>query len=253
MLLRLVQAHLAPDQIHRFRAFYDQEVIPVLGRSRGCLFACLASSSRNPERGLSLTFWNRAEDAAEYERSGDFATLLAASRPYFAQSDTLDVRLSEDLRLELTAGAEEPVVSAYLSAADESRSGTEHWCDFLRIVSIHVRPDHTQDLVSLYRDIVIPELRRTPGCCAIHLAQSVSEPHEFISCTIWRTRTDAERYESEGRFRRLVHGISAALIPPGGAPAGRESLPGMLTMTSEDIAVDAYTVATARAFGRRPA
>lgn len=248
MLVRLVQARLAPDQTSAFRAFYEQEVIPALSRSRGCRFACLAMSSREPGRGLSLTFWNSPEDAGAYERSGVFAALLESSRRFFAESSPWDIRLSEDLRIEITSGTDEPVVQSYLSTADETRSDTEHWCDYLRIVSLRVLSDHTADFAAQYREHVLPELQRTPGCCSIHLAQSVADPQEFISCTIWRTRGDAERYEREGTFRRLVNGLASTL-----SPIGRVSSPGMISMTSDAVTVDAYSVAAAQAFGRRPA
>lgn len=248
MLLRLVQARLAPDQTSAFRSFYEQEVIPALARSRGCRFACLALSSREPGRGLSLTFWNAPEDAVAYERSGLFAALLESSRRFFAESTPWDIRLSEDLRIEIASGADEPVVQSYLSTADDTRSDTEHWCDYLRIVSLRVLPDGAATFAAQYREHVLPELHRTTGCCSIHLAQSVADPQEFISCTIWRTKADADRYEREGTFRRLVNGLASTL-----SPMSRTASPGMITMTSDDVTVDAYAVAAAQAFGRRSA
>lgn len=54
---------------------YDQEVIPTLLSMQGCRSAFLIESTEDPDRGLSVSIWDREEDAIRYEISGNFDLL----------------------------------------------------------------------------------------------------------------------------------------------------------------------------------
>jgi len=200
---------------------------------------------------VSLTLWNSKDDADAYEGSGLFADLVNLSRPYFSDSTNWDLRLSEDLRLEYVQVKEEPVVAAYVGEAQHGTAGSalKVPCGFLRIVSMQVQPEQAEKLTSLYRDRVLPQLRAEPGCCSIQLAQSVTDPLEFISLTIWENREAAERYETSGRFGALREILQPTLSALYQWKVKQEGDQGAAIATSEDMSVDAYVVLTSRSFG----
>jgi quinol monooxygenase YgiN len=64
MFLRLVQAKIKPENASRLSDAYLQGIMPALERTKGCLFAGLAQSTRQPEDVISLTLWTSREEAA---------------------------------------------------------------------------------------------------------------------------------------------------------------------------------------------
>lgn len=251
MYLRLVQMRVDPERAAEFSVEYEDKILPALARTPGCLYAALALNSRKRDRAVSLSLWKSKADADAYEKSGLFDELVALARPFFSESTTWQVRLSEDLRLEYGPIPEEPVVQAYVGAVEHGSApaGSKTSCGFLRIVSMLVQPGQEAEFIRLYRNRIVPELRQERGCCSIQLAQSISDPLEFISFTIWERREAAERYETSGRFATLRGVLQPTLSALYQWKVTQEGDPGLTTMTSEDIAVDAYSVLTSRAFG----
>ncbi len=251
MYLRLVQTQVDSDRAAEFSAEYTAKIIPALARTPGCLYAALVLNTIKKSCAVSLSLWKSKDDADAYEKSGLFTELVDVSRPYFSDSTNWDLRLSEDLRLEYVPVKEEPVVQAYVGAAEYGTAGApiRPTCGYLRIVSMLVQPGQAERLTSLYRDSVLPELREEPGCCSIQLAQSVSDPLEFISFTIWESREAAERYETSGRFGALREILQPTLSALYQWKLKQEGDPGITAATSEDMSVDAYVVLTSRSFG----
>ena len=251
MFLRLVQMRVDPDRSSEFGAVYVEKIIPALARTRGCRYAALALNSRKKDFAVSLSLWDSRADAEAYEQSGLFSELVELSRPYFSESTSWQLRLSEDLRLEYGPVREEPTVQAYLGTVEQGdvTPASKGSCGFLRIVSMLVQPGHEEEFTRLYRDRVLPELRGEPGCCSIQLAQSIADPLEFISFTIWERREAAERYESSGRFATLRGILRPTLSALYQWKVTQEGDPGLTTMTSEDMTVDAYVVLASQAFG----
>jgi len=62
---------------------------------------------------------------------------------------------------------------------------------------------HAGGVQSLYREEIIPGLRRVPGCRVAFLTGQKNDTHELISVTIWNSKSDAEEYEQDGEFAVL--------------------------------------------------
>ena len=75
---------------------------------------------------------------------------------------------------------------------------------FMRLLQVRAKSDALSSLPLLYNDTIVPELRKTPGCLYGGLIQSVRDPDECISMTLWDTPENAESYEQSGMFQRLM-------------------------------------------------
>ena len=103
---------------------------------------------------------------------------------------------------------------------------------YARFVSLRLVPGAAPAFVELYRDRIAPTLAATPGClAAVALAQTLRE-QEIVSLTLWRAGGDADAYDREGRFGRLLN-ETEHLFP---APSGSGELGGL----EEDLAVEGY-------------
>lgn len=104
---------------------------------------------------------------------------------------------------------------------------------YARFVSLRLVPGAAPAFVELYRDRIAPTLAVTPGClAAVALAHSLHE-REILSLTLWRSGGDADAYDREGRFGRLLN-ETERLFP---APSGSAELGGL----EEDLVVEGYS------------
>jgi heme-degrading monooxygenase HmoA len=76
MFLRLVSVNLKPNMKDEYHRLYVNEIIPALLETQGCLHAYLIMPSRGDNQSISMTVWDSREDAAAYEKSGQFAALV---------------------------------------------------------------------------------------------------------------------------------------------------------------------------------
>lgn len=250
MYLRLVQTRVTPDRMGEMRSRYAGEIMPALRGTPGCLHAGLWQSVSHEEQVVSLTLWESREDAEAYERSGVFKKLLDVARPLFAELGEWKLQLSEDLRLEYGPETVEPEVLGYDQVPDatpEFGAPLHDVCPFFRIVSMVVAGGKAEEFRLLYRNEVVPVLRRVPGCCHIQLAQSASDPAEFISFTVWKDKAAAEAYERSGLFTELRRKLAPALssLYQWKLERGEGSAP---VATSEDSAVHAYRLIVGESF-----
>jgi quinol monooxygenase YgiN len=75
---------------------------------------------------------------------------------------------------------------------------------FVRFVKIRIRPDMVVAFQRFYDYEAAPELLRQPGCMFAHLIQSEGHDDEFNSLTFWRSRADADVYETSGAYDALI-------------------------------------------------
>ena len=214
MLMRTVHLRLDPSRLLELRQMYSSVIVAGLSHTPGCLYAGLLQSVDHPDIAISLTLWNSAAHAEAYERTGEYRRLLDLSRPYLADSPEWTVHMSDDLQLEYAPLEQEPAVSRYESSggADPSvfsPSGKGRL--FLRILSLHVRRGMLEEFTSLYREEIIPGLRRIPGCRFAFLTGQKNDSYELISVTIWNSKSDAEQYEKSGEFDALTERVSHTL------------------------------------------
>lgn len=79
--VRIVSLRLDPGHLEDFVAIYREKVIPALRAVPGCRGIFLAEGADDPNGVLSITMWNREEDAVRYEMSGLSEQLTAHLRP----------------------------------------------------------------------------------------------------------------------------------------------------------------------------
>lgn len=78
--VRIVSLRVDPDHLSEFVEIYRNKVMPALREVTGCRGVFLAEGAHDPNGVLSLTFWNREEDAVRYELSGLSEQLTARLR-----------------------------------------------------------------------------------------------------------------------------------------------------------------------------
>jgi heme-degrading monooxygenase HmoA len=105
--VRIVHIRVVLERLDDFVALFRQEIIPALMRVPGCRGAFLAERVGHAADALSVTLWNREEDAVRYEMSGEFERLTARLEGTFAP--VFDWRT----RLEDAGGGNRPSVSSY--------------------------------------------------------------------------------------------------------------------------------------------
>ena len=78
--VRIVSLRLDPGHFEEFVAIYREKIIPALRAVQGCRGVFLADGTQDPNGVLSITLWNREEDAVRYEMSGLYDQLTAHLR-----------------------------------------------------------------------------------------------------------------------------------------------------------------------------
>ena len=84
VFVRMVSVRVDPENLPEFRRVFRREVIPALRSVHGCRDAFLVESVAGRSRIVSVTVWERDEDAVRYERSGDFERLTGRLAPLLA-------------------------------------------------------------------------------------------------------------------------------------------------------------------------
>lgn len=74
----------------------------------------------------------------------------------------------------------------------------------MRMLQVTIKDEGLPGLSRLYNERIIPALQKNGGCLYACLLQSVQQPDEGISMTLWRSEEDALRYERSGLFMQLV-------------------------------------------------
>jgi len=250
MFMRTVHLRLDPNRILEMRQMYAGAIIGELARTRGCLYAGLLQSDGDPEAGISLTLWQSPADAEAYEGSGAYGRLWDQSRPYLAATPEWTVHLTDDLQLRYAPVDEEPLVSRYEShgPADASElAAEERGRLYLRILSLHVRSGMLDEFTALYRNEIVPGLRRVAGCRSAFLAMEKDDPRRLMSVTIWNSRADAEQYERDGAFNALSERVAFTL-----ENSTRWKTPEQRVdraVGSDDMVATGYSLVVGRAFG----
>jgi heme-degrading monooxygenase HmoA len=82
--VRLVSIRVDPDRVGEFVTAYANRILPTLQRQPGFRGGLLAESRSGDGVCLSLTLWQREEDATRYEMSGTFGELTAEVKETFS-------------------------------------------------------------------------------------------------------------------------------------------------------------------------
>ncbi|KPJ89684.1 MAG: hypothetical protein AMJ53_15555 [Gammaproteobacteria bacterium SG8_11] len=76
MYVRIVSAKIKDGKMDEFKKLYADIIIPALKNTKGCQYAYLTESMQEDNQIISLTIWDRKEDAERYEQTGRFAELV---------------------------------------------------------------------------------------------------------------------------------------------------------------------------------
>jgi heme-degrading monooxygenase HmoA len=210
MYMRFVRLIIAREKIAEFRKFYDDQVIPALQATDGCLFASLLQTTDKDDESISLTLWTNEEAAVAYESSGLYDQLLDASDRYFAEVSEWRAHLTGDpnppvRHLQDPEVEAFPVDIAALSGPLDKEAPPRL---YMRLVAIRVEAGRFQQLRERYNAEVVPALLATPGCRAVFLAEGFHSHSRALSVTIWDSEEDAVRYEMSGAFDQMIGRIS---------------------------------------------
>lgn len=250
MFMRLVQLNVEMQMVDNFRETYNKDIISRLQEMPGCRFAGLIESGSEESEFISLTLWDTQEHAESYEKGGAYEELLGKLKPYLRNSSEWKIQLSENLELEYKPVPEEPVIKKYSVKAqtDSSTTGNIDSRLYVRIVSLSVQDGKEDEFRQIYTDEIIPALLSTKGCRYAYLTQSVQDPNGFISVTIWDSKSDADLYESSGKFNELVDKVAHTFSQFYRWKMALENDYNANIKTSEDLKVERYNLVTGKNF-----
>lgn len=81
LFVRVVAIHVRPAMRQEFDRLYKERVLPAVQAATGCLGAFLAEGSKDHNEALSITVWEREENAVRYEMSAEYDNLVAELTP----------------------------------------------------------------------------------------------------------------------------------------------------------------------------
>ncbi len=249
MFMRVVQLMVRPGSMENLKLTYERQILPRLGKMKGCRFASLVQSAGRLDECISLTLWEDASAAEEYVHSGTYDTLLEYVASYLAETSEWKVKLSEDQRVEYVPVHSEPVVKAYnVTIGPTSPEASNPGALYVRILSIRVKPGKMAEFRTIYEHEILPTLYETRGCRYAYLTEEAGEPDDALSLTVWDRKEDADEYENGGRFESLVKKTSHLLagLYQWKMSLGRNT--GRSAITSEDMTSEGYHIVTGRSF-----
>lgn len=215
MYLRFVRLIVREGAEAKFADFYRDRVIPALEKTDGCRFAGLLTPWRGGDAHRSLTIWDSATHAEDYEASGLYARLLREAEPLLSRRTEWRVRLGKDPLATIDPANRVIPSDGYLVEAGDSGEGipASERSLFVRIVSVRVDRDRAKEFLEIYRHQVIPALQRQPGCRGVLLAEGAEHPDGILSISLWDREEDAVRYESSGEPERLTERLKSTFSP----------------------------------------
>lgn len=119
--LRLVSMLVQSGRQAEIAALYRDDIVPALERIEGCLGAFLLQGIDRPDHTLSVTLWERDEDAVRYELSGAYDQLVGRLRGVL--SGLYQWRLSQVTGAVAEVGGGHLDVHRYRVVADRRMAG----------------------------------------------------------------------------------------------------------------------------------
>lgn len=96
MFVRIVSLKVREDKLEEFKNLYSNTIIPTLKSVGGCRYAFLTESVSEINEFISVTIWERKEDADEYEASGKFKELVNKIKHTLSQFYLWKMALEKD-------------------------------------------------------------------------------------------------------------------------------------------------------------
>ncbi len=119
LYLRMVSMRVQPDKTAEFKSIFENEVLPQLRSTAGCLYVYLVENVEQKDEWLSISIWNSKEDADQYEQSGAFDRLRAKLESTFSSLFQWKVGLDKQLGKQAVT-TEDVSVSGYTVVVGKS-------------------------------------------------------------------------------------------------------------------------------------
>ena len=251
MYMRFLHAKVDAESVSQLRQLYDENIIPILRDTPGCLYASLIQGVHHKDECISMTLWETPKHAADYEQSGVFQSLLQKAKPFLADSSEWRIHLSDDLTLQYEPVKQEPLVDAYVVSSqknDEFLNRSTSGGLYVRIVSPQVREGKVDEFKHIYDEEVLPRLRTIKGCRYAAIIENVQETNRIISISIWDSKADADAYEASGVFDELTDKVRHTFSEIYQWKMQLERETGQQVVTSDEIAVEGYSIVTGKSF-----
>lgn len=97
MFVRLTYFGFKPDKLKELKKFYNDVAIPTLKKQKGNLECRLLEPVDKKEDYISMTTWEKKEDADAYHNTGVYKSLVDQVRPFFSKEPVLRVYEAEDV------------------------------------------------------------------------------------------------------------------------------------------------------------
>ncbi len=112
LYVRIVSVSIQKEKENEFKKIYNDEIIPALLSMPGCQYAYLTQSIRESNAFISVTIWDKQEDADHYEKSGRFKELVDKVSHTFSQFYRWKMALEKDYNANIRT-SEDMVVEKY--------------------------------------------------------------------------------------------------------------------------------------------
>jgi heme-degrading monooxygenase HmoA len=113
VFVRFVTIRLRRGAFAEFQRRFDDEVRPALAQTPGCLGCFLVAGTSDDSRVISVTVWEREEDAVRYGLSGEFERLTIRLRDTFSDLYQWSVAWSGDSAPSSLGRGREPEIEGY--------------------------------------------------------------------------------------------------------------------------------------------
>jgi len=81
----------------------------------------------------------------------------------------------------------------------------------VRLTRFNLSPEKAVEAKKIYQEEVVPEIKKQKGNTNVMLLEPTDGSHEYISVTVWEDKSDAEAYESSGKYKELVDKIQGLI------------------------------------------
>lgn len=75
---------------------------------------------------------------------------------------------------------------------------------YVRLTYCKFLSDSIKGAKKIYREEIIPTVKKQKGNIGVHLFEPVDKSDDFISVTQWESKADADAYEASGVYKGLI-------------------------------------------------
>jgi heme-degrading monooxygenase HmoA len=188
--MRFLQLKVKLEAVSIIREVYETRVIPELQKIKGCTYAALIRGVRDPETVISMTLWQRKEEAEAWGKNTLFQNIMKEAATYLSKSSVKSYAVKTQKHIKNRVQPKIPRMCT-------------------RIEFYKVQKKKIQEFNELYNREIIPALQARDGCIYAWLLENMQEKEngEVVSVTTWESREKAAQYEMNVEFEKLVDSL----------------------------------------------